>query len=179
MSNLLKKPYRNFLLISKNEHGVHSPFVYDLVTLCLRKKRETATLYNDLKNGFPRVFKAKHIRILNDIIGYLEINQYGHFCEREHGIDKLPITKLLSKTKHKSADLIYIPEENFNLHHTNQLIEELKQNAVLVIENPYSDEEVWKLIKSEQKSNIVVDTYFFGLIFNRKQQANEHFNIRL
>jgi hypothetical protein len=32
--NHIVKSYLKFLLLSKNEHGVHSPFVYDLVTKC-------------------------------------------------------------------------------------------------------------------------------------------------
>lgn len=179
MSNILKQSYRDFLLNSKNEHGVHSPFVYDLVTKCLRNKRYTPSLYKELKNGFPRSFNAKHIRILNDVISHLEIVNYGHFCKSEHSIDKLPITRLLTKTKHSTADLIYLPVENFNSHHVEQVINELKKGAVLIIEDPYSNNEVWNLFKEKQKKHIVIDTYFFGFIFNRSQQANEHFNIRI
>jgi len=169
MSNILKQSYRDFLLKSN-----------DLVTKCLRKKRDTASLYKELKNGFPKSLNAKHIRILNDVISYLEIMNYGHFCESEHNIDKLPITKLLTKTNHSSADLIYVPVENFNSHHADQVISELKKEAVLVIESPYSNSDVWENFKEKQKTHIVVDTYYFGFIFNRKeQQANEHFNIRI
>ena len=179
MSVILKQSYRSFLLKSSSAHGVHSPFVYDLVSLCLRKKRETASLYQKLVKGFPRIFRAKHIRVLNDLFEYLEVNNYAHFCESEHSIDKLPYTTLLPKTKHSKADLIYLPQENFNLHHSSVLIEGLKNNGVLVIENPYSNQKVWETIKEQHENIIVIDTYFFGFIFNRKQQAKEHFKIRI
>lgn len=179
MSVLLKQSYRNFLIKSSSAHGVHSPFVYDLVSLCLRKKRETTSLYKKLLIGFPKIFRAKHIRILNDLFSYLEVTNYAHFCENEHTIDKLPYTSLLTKTTHPNADLIYLPQENFNLHHSTLLIEGLKNNGVLIIENPYSNPKVWETLKQHNENIIVVDTYFFGLLFNRKQQAKEHFNIRL
>lgn len=171
--------YSNFLSKSSTAHGVHSPFVYDFVTLCLRKKRETVTLYKELATGFPKIFRAKHIRVLNDVFEYLEVSNYAHFCENEHTIDKLPFTSLLPKTTHPKADLIYLPQENFNLHHSSLLTEGLKNNGVLIIENPYSNIQVWENLKQQYKNIIVVDTYFFGFIFNRKQQAKEHFKIRL
>jgi len=34
------KPYLNFLWNSKNQHGVHSPFVFDLVTKCFYDKKK-------------------------------------------------------------------------------------------------------------------------------------------
>ncbi len=33
------KSYANFLWKSKNEHGIHSPFVFDLVTKCFYDKQ--------------------------------------------------------------------------------------------------------------------------------------------
>ena len=179
MSSLLKKSYLSFLFKSSSAHGVHSPFVYDLVSLCLRKKRETATLYEKLVIGFPKIFRAKHIRILNDVFNYLEAKNYAHFCEDKHTIDKLPYTSLLTKTSHPNADVIYLPEENFNLHHSSVLIAGLKSNSTLIIENPYSNQKIWEIIKEQHENIIVVDTYFFGLLFNRKQQAKEHFKIRI
>jgi predicted O-methyltransferase YrrM len=43
------KSYLNFLWNSKNEHGVHSPFVFSLVTKCFYDKRKYAE-YSILKN---------------------------------------------------------------------------------------------------------------------------------
>lgn len=43
------KSYLNFLYRSKNEHGVHSPFVFDLITKCFYDKKQYAE-YVILKN---------------------------------------------------------------------------------------------------------------------------------
>ena len=43
------KSYLNFLWKSKNEHGVHSPFVFDLVTKCIYDKKQYPE-YSILKN---------------------------------------------------------------------------------------------------------------------------------
>ncbi|MEO5776448.1 MAG: class I SAM-dependent methyltransferase [Flavobacterium sp.] len=45
----LIKSYLNFLWKSKNEHGVHSPFVFNLVTKCFYDKKKYAE-YSILKN---------------------------------------------------------------------------------------------------------------------------------
>ena len=41
------REYLKFISKSSNEHGVHSPFVYNLVTNCLYKKRN---------NKFQKIF---------------------------------------------------------------------------------------------------------------------------
>jgi predicted O-methyltransferase YrrM len=47
------KSYLNFLWNSKNEHGVHSPFVFDLVTKCFynKKKYPEYSILKDYRNS--------------------------------------------------------------------------------------------------------------------------------
>jgi predicted O-methyltransferase YrrM len=62
------KSYLQFLWNSKNEHGVHSPFVFDLVTKCLYVKKpkpdpsvsEQAKQYQVLKNYRDSLLKNKN-----------------------------------------------------------------------------------------------------------------------
>lgn len=51
--------YFNFLWNSKNEHGVHSPFVFDLVTKCFYDKR-TYPEYSILKNYRKSLLENKN-----------------------------------------------------------------------------------------------------------------------
>ncbi len=50
------KSYLNFLLKSKNQHGVHSPFVYDLITKCFYDKKNY-TKYAEIKNFRNQIFQ--------------------------------------------------------------------------------------------------------------------------
>ena len=64
------KSYLKFLLKSTNEHGVHSPFVYNFVTRCLYNKQ----LVNRQEiKGFPPTLSKRQLVLLLKIIGYLEV----------------------------------------------------------------------------------------------------------
>jgi len=50
------KSYIKFLLKSKNQHGIHSPFVYDLVSKCFYDKKKYSA-YSELENFRNQVFQ--------------------------------------------------------------------------------------------------------------------------
>lgn len=55
--------YIKFLFTSTNEHGVHSPFVYDLITKCFYNKK-TLSVYNQLQQYRADLFANKdHIEV--------------------------------------------------------------------------------------------------------------------
>ena len=58
MKHLIKS-YLKFLFNSKNEHGVHSPFVYDLVTKCFHDKTKYPE-YEVLKNYRKSLLENKN-----------------------------------------------------------------------------------------------------------------------
>ena len=53
------KSYINFLWNSKNQHGVHSPFVFDLVTKCFYDKKKYPE-YSILKNYRKSLLQNKN-----------------------------------------------------------------------------------------------------------------------
>ncbi len=176
MSVFFKKSYWSFLLKSTNAHGVHSPFVYDLVTRCFYKKRSKKNYPTNLINKLPKTLRAKHIYLLYDFIDYFSPNQITTNCKAPHPL--LSITTILKKdqnTQANSADLIYI----FQTKNKIDPIKNLMPNDVLIVEAPYKTPAIWDMIKKENFAQVIVDTYYFGFIFNRKQQAKEEFYIRL
>jgi len=50
------KSYFYFLLKSKNQHGIHSPFVYDLITKCFYDKKKYNE-YDEIQNFRNQVFQ--------------------------------------------------------------------------------------------------------------------------
>jgi predicted O-methyltransferase YrrM len=82
-------------------------------------------------------------------------------------------------------DLIY-----FDGHHTKeatlkyfyQLLPTAHNDSVFVFDDIHWSagmEAAWEEIKSHPEVRVTIDTFFLGLVFFRKQQAKQHFKIRL
>ncbi|WP_127845959.1 class I SAM-dependent methyltransferase [Psychroflexus aestuariivivens] len=71
--------YLKFLLSSKNQHGIHSPFVYKLITECFYDKTQYEA-YKDissLKKSLPKFTKTpslKRLKFLFRLVNYLNIS---------------------------------------------------------------------------------------------------------
>jgi len=167
--------YLKFLLKSSNQHGVHSPFVYDLVTNCFYKKNKASVG----KFLFPKSFRLKHLEILNDFIAHANIKTTHICCKENHFIRELPNIKKQEKSQSQKADLIYASHEYFDKKLLDSLYSKLHSNSILIIELPYKNEKLWEKLKQQSITQIVVDTYFFGFIFTKTSQAKEEFLIRL
>jgi predicted O-methyltransferase YrrM len=92
------KSYLNFLWNSKNEHGVHSPFVFDLVTKCFYDTKKY-TEYSILKEYRKSLLKNKN---------YIEVSDYGAgskvFKSNKRQISKIAQTAGISQ---KRAELLF------------------------------------------------------------------------
>jgi predicted O-methyltransferase YrrM len=97
MKNIIKS-YLKFLWKSKNEHGVHSPFVFDLVTKCFYDK----TIYPEysiLKNYRKSLLENKN---------YIEVTDFGAgsrvFKSNKRQLSQIAKTAGISP---KRAELLY------------------------------------------------------------------------
>ena len=111
------KSYLQFLFKSTNQHGIHSPFVYQLVTKCFYNKKKLE-VYRDLKARNQRdeensAFKLKTLKLLFRLPTYL--NYQNIFLSK--GTPKI-ISQIWSSQDdldvpskidtHPTYDLIYI-----------------------------------------------------------------------
>lgn len=250
--------YIKFLLKSSNQHGVHSPFVYDLVTKCfydktnyseyealktyrseLLQNSEMITItdfgsgskvFNSDKRAINAIAKTsgtslKNTKLLFRIIRYfqpasilelgtnlgigtyalalgnpkasistiegcsqiLKVAQQQFSNKRVSNIKAIQgdfKEELLGLTLHK-WDLIF-----FDGHHSKEatltyfkmLFPTAHNDSVFIFDDIYwskSMTEAWEIIKAHPQVTVTVDIFNWGIVFFRKEQAKEHFKIRV
>ncbi|MDP5106674.1 MAG: hypothetical protein NWQ31_10960 [Polaribacter sp.] len=157
--------YFKFLLKSTNQHGVHSPFVYNFVTKGLYKKENTIVdfkEYSALKN-----LSKKEQKVLSKVIRYFKIDEF----------------KFELKTSKNSLD------KNHKLFFINQIeslidfnFTTLNSKQIIVVHGIHQQKETtlrWQEIIKNKEATVTIDLYYFGIIFIRKKQAKEHFILRI
>lgn len=250
--------YIKFLKASTNQHGVHSPFVYDLVTKCFYDKSK----YNEysilkqyrqsLSQNFNRitisdfgsgskVFKSnerviskiaktsgissKRAKLLFRMVSYfntksiLELgtslglassalslgNKQASITTIEGCQETVKIAqeqfrtfqlnniqvivdtfeKALLELASVSYDFIYIDgnhTKQATLDHFEMLLPNTNNDSVFIFDDIHWSKgmtEAWDEIKNHPAVTVSIDTFYWGIVFFRKEQAKEHFVIRV
>ena len=250
------KSYIKFLLSSRNQHGVHSPFVYQLVTKCfydkenkkayrqiadyrkeLFKNKETIKV-EDFKKG-SRVFKSnerqisaiakntgiswKRSKLLYRLCAYLNSNHSielgtsvglataslaSYSKNKVLSLEACPNTAAIAKKylqKHafknvqievqkfeemlpkiqQKYDLVYMDGNHTydaTLKNFELLLPLTHNNSIFIFDDIYWSpdmQKAWKEIQQHPDVRLTIDTFYWGLVFFRKEQAKEHFKIRV
>ena len=251
--------FLSFLWQSKNEHGVHSPFVFALVTRCFydkKKKPEYTHLKNyrkellDNKNTITvtdfgagsRVFKSpqrqvskiaqtagispKRAELLCRIVQFLQPKSIleigtsvglatsalalGNPKAKITTLEGCPETSKIAKEQLQQSnfenvttvttqfetfftsdqldsdyDFIYFDgnhSKEATLHYFEHLVPTINNETVWIFDDIHwssTMEEAWDIIKKHPKVKVTIDTFQWGMVFFRKEQAKEHFVIRV
>lgn len=181
--------YIKFLWHSKNQHGVHSPFVYALVTKCF---------YNNLKLKSHRKLKTnskdfKKAKLIYRFINYYEFKTIYHPNTLSENLetalslsDHGPIVSIYSgeipKIKSfETTQLIYLKSIT-NDSGLDRILSSCSNDSVVIIEGIRQSPEdfrQWKVLKSNPLVRVSIDTFYFGFLYFRKEQNKEHFTIRV
>ena len=94
-------------------------------------------------------------------------------------------SKVIPTLASTNYDLIFF-DGNHNkeatLKYFNQLLPKAHNNSIFIFDDIYWSKgmtEAWEEIKQHEKVTVSIDTFFWGIIFFRKEQAKEHFTIRV
>lgn len=184
--------YIKFLWNSTNSHGVHSPFVFEVVNGCLYnkdlrlKRKEHKQLPKDA--GYKKAallyrillyFKPQKLLVLGDNAAMLTtlLRDMG-----EQNNKKLWFFSTLAPIP-GHIDMACISGKPESLHALLGKVLEHKGNDTLcLIDNIHSTaemEKIWEELQSHPQVTVTIDTYYMGLIFFRNGQAKQHFTVRL
>ena len=252
------KAYIKFLIKSTNQHGVHSPFVYNLITKCFYDKSKYGE-YNSILSYKKELLKNKskinvtdlgvgsHVsnkkernvseiaknagttnkraRLLYRLVTYFKPNSIlelgtslgiathamslanpkasittiegcpniSEFTKAKFEIHKLKNINLITghfngeiqNLKPKTFELIFFDgnhQKEATLNYFESLLQTAHNDSVFIFDDIYWSKdmtEAWETIKQHPKVTITIDTFYWGIIFFRKEQLKEHFVIRV
>ncbi|WP_282032561.1 O-methyltransferase [Winogradskyella eximia] len=252
------KAYIKFLSKASNQHGVHSPFVYNFVTKCLYNKTKfdaykklkqykkellqsnTVLQITDLGEG-SKVLDANQRNVgkmaktsssskkdsellyrLSDYFKFKTVLELGtslgmgtyalslaNPTSKIITIEGCPNTSRFAQSQLKnhhignveflignfSNTILTLQNNNFDFiffdgHHNKEatiqyfeaLLPKIHNETVFVFDDIYWSEgmtEAWEYIKNHNAVTVTVDVFLLGVVFFRKEQAKEHFKIRL
>ena len=252
------KQYIKFLFKSRNQHGVHSPFVYNFVTKCFYDKtnydayqdilnyrksllknsskikvtdlgagsqlmpEEERTISSMTKNAGTTLKRAKLLyRITNyfkprnilelgtslgiathaisitnpdvkvtTIEGCPNISEFSKKHLKTQQVNNVDIftgdfNNEIKKLTLNTYDLIFFDgnhQKVATLQYFESLLLTTHNDSVFIFDDIYwskSMTEAWETIKQHQKVSVTIDTFFWGIVFFRKEQVKEHFTIRV
>jgi len=253
------RTYLFFLWKSTNQHGVHSPFVYDFVTKCLYAKQKKKAFSVFMKNrkqllaneekisvqdfgAGSKIFKGntrkisgiakiagvsnKRGKLLFNIVSYFQCNTILEIgtslglatvalslgnknsrvttlegCKNTAGVARNQFQKLNLQninlvvapfdaslevvTKEITYDLVYFDgnhTKEATLSYFETCLNAVHNESVFIFDDINWSQEMntcWEEIKKHPLVTVTVNTYKWGIVFFRKEQAKEHFTIRL
>lgn len=186
-----RSTYLQFLWKSQNAHGVHSPFVYNIVSKCFYSKElklsrkdykelETVKGYNEteLLCRIVYFFRPEKLLAFGDGSDVLKETMRKAGEQRNRKVWFFTPNAPIPGT----IDMGCIADANSEdiLNYFNQILPHTNNNTVCIIENPHQStetENAWQSIKEHPKVTVTIDAFYYGLVFFRKEQYQQHFII--
>lgn len=169
--------YIQFLWNSTNHHGVHSPFVFSLVTQCFYDKK-----FHDFYKKIPSEkinLSRKTQKLFLRLMYYFSVK--NALCFTDDLERKNFFHRVVSSEKKSELDCI-ISDKSIDYQELNSISKQLKNNGFLLLFSPYESYEkkvFWKNIQKSSQFSVTIDTFSVALAFVRKEQVKQNFNIRL
>ena len=167
----LWKKYLLFLWKSTNQHGVHSPFVFRLVTQCFYNREKISCTH------YPKGITQRKGQFLLRLVKYFAPKSVKIYSDREDFAALFPSS--LSEITSGQKDMIILYQKD-NKPILEQLLAEMHNDSILILVSPHDkeNENFFKELSENKAFTVVIDTFFFALFFVRSEQEKESFVIR-
>ncbi len=145
--------YIKFCAKSKTNHGVHSPFVYNLITSCFFNEKWIRKRKNIFTN---KSLKNNSLYIIKELKSFMKNYNY-------HNQSNQIILNIYSKDNPLKSI------EKLNKKYTD---------FILFLENCQTLRPIIKIAVKEKKY-VLIDFYFWALVLKRKGKQAEYFKIKI
>ena len=180
--------YLKFWWHSKNEHGVHSPFVFDLLTKCFYD-RSNHSAYQQLseKNSKSKflIRLSAYFKFENCLVSETIQPKFKEALNLVQNTSTFKtINDLINNQQEilKTPCLIYLDLNTIETTSISDLFQICHKDSTILIPSIRKTKtqfKHWNQFKSQSEVSVSIDTFYWGLLFFRTEQPKEHFTIRL
>ena len=158
--------YLKFLLRSTNQHGLHSPFVYNFATKCLYTKKMHRDKTAAVLLGSIGYFKVGTLHLSGD--GPWKKIVEGHYPRLHYG--RPPFDLFFT-------DRLGVPEFQGLLSQGR-----LHNDSMVLVDKIHGDpdrQRAWNALVAQPQISVSIDLFHCGVVSIRGEQEKEHFCIRI
>lgn len=177
---------------AKGRHGIHSPFVYDLLDNCFKipvsreKINEISIKIKVHANTLRCLMQlSKHLKfntLLTETILQTDIKGLAKELSIPSDIQNLSFFDQLEKEQHASIILLTTDTRNDGiLNKVNEFLPLLDENSLILIDGIRANDltfSEWKQLKEKTEFHFSADVFHFGILAKRSFQEKEEFILR-
>lgn len=177
---------------AKGRHGIHSPFVYDLLDNCFKipvSREKIIGISTKIKlheNTLRCLMQlSKHLKfntLLTETRLKTDIEVLAKELNIPSDIQNLSFFDQLEKEQHASIILLTTDTRNDGiLTKVNELLTLLDENSLILIDGIRANDHAyseWKQLKEKTEFHFSADVFHFGILAKRSFQEKEQFILR-
>lgn len=164
--------YLKFWFTAFNEHGIHSPFVFNLLT---------KGLYSSDSRWKG---KARKNQFIDRMLVYFAPQQIATWQGKKPTIElgQIPIVTYQENVIIPYDFILFQIESSAVMPTVRAVAQTMHNNSVWLIDRREKHpvmEKYWQEVVASSEMVVTLDFYYFGVAFKRKEQLKQHFKLRL